>query len=219
LTSRQRRITIKKTPHEGIQVEAQIGDDTPLDDVMQLLKELGYPQIPEEDKRVSLKELVESIFQNYMLITRTRGDIIGSKLYEKWTRIGFDIVDLHALLNDKAAKQVASAVLQESELPPIEEVPVPPSEEIPEVSLYLPEPEPEIESYPEDMLDTEPVILENEPDEELELLEYAIDEDPEPDEVPDEPASDECPYCAKFRNVGTMVCPHCGRPLAWKPVG
>ena len=186
---------------------------------MQLLKELGYPQIPEEDKRVSLKELVESIFQNYMLITRTRGDIIGSKLYEKWTRIGFDIVDLHALLNDKAAKQVASAVLQESELPPIEEVPVPPSEEIPEVSLYLPEPEPEIESYPEDMLDTEPVILENEPDEELELLEYAIDEDPEPDEVPDEPASDECPYCAKFRNVGTMVCPHCGRPLAWKPVG
>ena len=69
------------------------------------------------------------------------------------------------------------------------------------------------------MLDTEPVILEIEPDEELDLVEYAIDEDPEPSDVPDEPAPDECPYCAKFRNVGTMVCPHCGRPLGWKPVG
>jgi hypothetical protein len=216
VSDRQRRIIIKKTPKDGIQVEAHIGDDTPLDDVIQLLRELGYPQVPDENQGATLQELVEKIFQNYMAITRTSGDIIGSKLYKRWAQIGFDIIDLQTLLSDREAQQAASVVLEESELPPMEDTPVPPSEEIPEVGLYLPEPEPEFDLYPEDVLDPKPVVVSDEPDEELELVEYAIDEDPEPDEVPDEPAPDECNYCAKFRNVGTMVCPHCGKPLSWR---
>ena len=212
MSSKQKRITIKKIPHQGIQVEAEIGEDTQPEEIIQLLRELGYDQEVPNGDNYSLQQLVNNIFQNYMEITRIEGGVIGQKLYRKWKQIGFDIIDLQALLNDREAKTNASEALQETELPPIEDVTVPPVEDPPEIGLYLPEPPPEFDSYPEEII-VPPVEVEEIPDEELDLVEYAIDEDPEPDEIPDDPP-DECEYCKKFRNVGTMVCPHCGRPLA-----
>ena len=213
MSGKQKRITIKKIPHQGIQVEAEIGEDTHPEEIIQLLRELGYDQEIPNDDSYSLQQLVNKIFQNYMEITRIEGGVIGQKLYKKWKQIGFDIIDLQALLNDREAKTNAREALQETELPPIEDVPIPPVEDPPEIGLYLPEPTPEFDSYPEEAIVLPPVEVEEIPDEELDLVEYAIDEDPEPDEIPDDPP-DECEYCKKFRNVGTMVCPHCGRPLA-----
>ena len=212
MSSKQKRITIKKIPHQGIQVEAEIGEDTQPEEIIQLLRELGYDQEVPNGDSYSLQQLVNNIFQNYMEITRIEGGVIGQKLYRKWKQIGFDIIDLQAILNDREAKTNASEALQETELPPIEDVPVPPVEDPPEIGLYLPEPTPEFDSYPEEII-VPPVEVQEIPDEERDLVEYAIDEDPEPDEIPDDPP-DECEYCKKFRNVGTMVCPHCGRPLA-----
>ncbi len=213
MSSKQKRITIKKVPHQGIQIEAEIGEDTSPEEIIQLLRELGYNQeVPERD-HISLQQLINKIFQNYMDITRIEGGVIGQKLYTKWKQIGFDIVDLQALLDDREAKANAKKVLQETELHSIEDVLVPPVEDPPEVGLFLPEPAPEYDNYPEETVVTPPVEVLEIPDEEQVLVNYAIDEDPELDEIPDENPPDECEYCNKFRNVGTMVCPHCGRPL------
>lgn len=213
MSSRQRRITIKKVPHKGIQVEAEIGEDTHPEDIIKLLRELGYDQAGEIDN-ISLKQLVNNIFQNYMDITRIKGEIIGQKLYKKWKQIGFDIVDLQSLLNDKEGRANAKEALQEIELPIIEEVMIPSIEDPIKGGLEISEPEPEFDNYNNEIEETYPVEVFEIPDEEQLLVEYAIDEDPEPDEIPDITNPDECEYCNKFRNVGTMVCPHCGRPLS-----
>lgn len=213
MSNKQKRITIKKIPHQGIQVEAEIGEDTQPEEIIQLLRELGYDQELPNGDTYSLQQLVNQILQNYMEITRIEGGVIGQKLYKKWKQIGFDIVDLQALLNDREAKANAKEALKETELSPIEEVPVPLIEDPPEVGLYLPEPAPEFDNYPDEAVVTSPVEILEIPDEEQVLVEYAIDEDPEPDEIPGDPP-DECDYCKKFRDVGTIVCPHCGRPLA-----
>ena len=39
---------------------------------------------------------------------------------------------------------------------------------------------------------------------------------PEIGSVPEEETRESCPYCYMFRDIGTMVCPNCGRTLNFK---
>jgi hypothetical protein len=233
---RRRKVTVRVLPDEGYDVGAELERDTPLEEVLETLGELGFSfsleEISERNsgyERGLGAELIEGIFDKFLTITQDYGESMRSvdKFYERWVDVGFDIADLKNFI-----QRVNRSPLNEGNT----------SEIVTEINDGASDPE----NSPLDLRAVEP-LADDSPH--LDEVVSGIESDDSPLDdgatvsgivarsggvgsghsvavVPDddegssdshpllaEEDADSCRYCGRFRDIGTMVCPHCGRPL------
>jgi hypothetical protein len=233
---RRRKVTVRVLPHEGYDVGAELERDTPLEEVLETLGELGFAfsleEISERNsgyERGLGAELIEGIFDKFISITRDYGESMRSvdKFYERWVDVGFDVVDLKNIIQRVNRSPLNEGNVSEI-VPEIDDVASGPEnspldlravETLAAGSPHLDEVESGIESDDSPLGDGA-AVSENVARFGVEDLGPSVATVPDDDEgssdthslFPEEDA-DSCRYCGRFRDIGTMVCPHCGRPL------
>ena len=90
-------------PYEGYDIGVELWKDTPLDEVLETLSELGFERIQERNDGYEGNveaELIEDIFEKFMSISRDYGESVKNieEFYERWIDVGFNIVDLKNIL-------------------------------------------------------------------------------------------------------------------------
>lgn len=134
-------------------------------------------------------EIIQEFFNFYINITQTHNKtlFLDKKIYSEWLDIGTKIVDLKAKFYHANNTQ---------ELPPSVS-----ERQVDEKSTHL----------QTDIINKNK--LENKI---LKLLDTRVDANHDQTEfrpILEEETWESCPYCSMFRDIGTMVCPNCGRTL------
>jgi hypothetical protein len=219
-------------PHKGYDIEVELWKDTPLEEVLETLSELGFERIQERidgyEGNVEA-ELIEDIFEKFMSISRDYGESVKNieEFYERWIDVGFNIVDLKntiekmnkpPIIEGKVSKTIA------------ENGDVQSGQEISSLNLLTADPIVENNPHFEEAL-SNIASEENPPGGETKISSDVAHSSVEVSEPPvtmviddGEGASDSsstiveedkdsCMYCGTFKDIGTMVCHHCGRPL------
>jgi hypothetical protein len=233
---RKRKVTVRVLPHEGYDVGAELERDTPLEEVLETLGELGFAfsleEISERDSGYETglgAELIEGIFHKFLSITRDYGESMRSvdEFYERWVDVGFDIVDLKNIIQRVNRSQLNGGNISEI-VPEIDDMASGPEntpldlravQPLADGSPHLDEVESGIESDDSPLGDGTAVSgsVARSGGEGSGHSVAAVPNDDEGSSdthslFPEEEA-DSCRYCGRFRDIGTMVCPHCGRPL------
>jgi hypothetical protein len=229
---RKRKVTIRMLPHEGYDMGVEFWKDTPLEEVLETLSELGFESVHERidgyEGNVEI-ELIEGILEKFMSISRDYGETVKNieEFYERWIDVGFNIIDLKNII-EKMNKppiiegKVSKNVTDDGDVESVKAI----------NSLDLLTVDPIVEDIPH----FEEAISNSAAEENLSGGETKISSDVAlfGEEVSDtvdnnviderkvtsdssstivEEDEDSCIYCGTFKDIGTMVCPHCGRPL------
>jgi hypothetical protein len=229
---RKRKVTIRKLPHEGYDIGVEFWKDTPLEEVLETLSELGFERIQERidgyEGNVEA-ELIEDIFEKFMSISRDYGKSVKNieEFYERWIDVGFNIVDLKNIIE----KMNKPPIIEGKVLKTIaKNGDVQSGQEISSLNLFTVDPIVEDNPHFEEPL-SNIESEENPPGGETKISSDVAHSSVEVSEplvtmvIDDgegasdsrstivEEDKDSCMYCGTFKDIGTMVCPHCGRPL------
>jgi hypothetical protein len=233
---RRRKVTVRVLPHEGYDVGAELERDTPLEKVLETLGELGFAfsleEISERNSNYERglgAELIEGIFDKFLSITRDYGKSMRSvdKFYERWVDVGFDVVDLKNIiqrvnrspLNEGNISETVSVIDDVASDPENSPLDLRAVEPLADWSHHLDEVVSGIESDDSPLGDGAAVsgsVARSGGGGSGHSVTVVPDDDKGSSDtrhlVAEEDA-DSCRYCGRFRDIGTMVCPHCGRPL------
>ena len=227
---RKRKITICVLPHEGYNIGLELWKDTPLEEVLGTLSELGFERIQEhiDDHKWSVEaELIDGIFEKFLSISRDYGASMKNinEFYERWLDVGFNIADLKNRAhknspssNDRKTSEIIIKIDDVESGSEINPLVLPIVEQVTSDNPYFKETVSNIESDDNPpggatavsgdvarsnraVIDPVVTLIDND-----KVTSDSISLIVESDE-------DSCMYCRKFKDIGTMVCPHCGRPL------
>ena len=150
-------------------------------------------QITSEKKET--QEIIQAFFNFYINVTQNHHKILlqDKKIHAEWLEIGSKIIDLKSILSHVNRTQD----IGDNEKPTRDY-----TEAVEKRSL---------KSKIKELLETRENVnpfsqIKNEKDEIK----------PEIRPVLEEETTESCPYCSMFRDIGTMVCPNCGRTLNLK---
>ena len=226
---RKRRVKIRVLPNEGYNIDAELEKNTSMEEVLSTLEELGFKYLSEEkllqNKKQVENELIKNIYNKFLSITQSHREAIkiSKKFYEKWIKMGFDIVDL----KDTIRKNIPSIRTSESKSRIITATT---NEEQEKDSPYS---NAQLLSLHDEEESTikHSVIISQEGDTTPGDKIRSLTDDVEPitiralkieEEVPEirpifgVETKDSCKYCSIFKDMGNIVCPNCGRALNLK---
>ena len=150
-------------------------------------------QIPSEKKETL--EIIQAFFDLYINVTQNHHKILlqDKKIHAEWLEIGSKIIDLKSILSHVNITQD----MGDKEKPTRDY-----TEAVEKRSL---------KSKIKELLEARENVdlstqIKNEKDEIILGIRPVLEEE----------TKESCPYCSMFRDIGTMVCPSCGRPLNLK---
>ena len=94
LSHRERKVLVRVLPHDGYKFEAELKKGTSIKDVIETLRELGFPYEIEDTPHTEFESL-QKIYDSFMNLSQKYGTIIRTSngFYREWLKLGFDLID------------------------------------------------------------------------------------------------------------------------------
>jgi hypothetical protein len=180
--------------------------------------------ILETEREGSALKFIQRVYESYLRITGDFSDFLAQNpsLHDEWLRLGYKLVEVkgrirnsHAMRHDPIEviiEEVStrSGPSEATEDPIVEDSNRDPPEGERIISLAGVEVVPPAPIMDEGENKVESTFQGNSPGD--------VEARPEIRPLIDVETSESCGYCPIFRDIGTMVCPNCGRPLNLKIV-
>ena len=168
-------------------------------------------------------EFIKRVYESYIGITGDFSEFLAQNpsLQDEWLRLGYRLVEVKSRIGKTHAvrEEPIEAILEEaSETSDASEVE---SHKFRDSYKKPPEAEETLSLRGVEVIPPSPIMDDGEGKVESTLRENSpgdVEARPEIRPLIDVETSESCGYCPIFRDIGTMVCPNCGRPLNLKIV-
>jgi hypothetical protein len=168
-------------------------------------------------------EFIKRVYESYLGITGDFSEFLAQNpsLQDEWLRLGYRLVEVKSRIGKTHAvrQEPIETILEEaSETSGTSEVE---SQKFRDSYHNPPEGEEPLSLRGVEVIPPSPIMDGGEGEVESTLRENSQEEveaRPEIRPLIDVETSESCGYCPIFRDIGTMVCPNCGRPLNLKIV-